>query len=139
MGSGGGSKTPDETQKDVQTWRSKEGRETFRAQMERQYELQGGAAKLGKTKEQWVEEAMSNIDSKFEAGFEGRLGSDYIDPKTGDFKNRPPTMDSTDKALAQARTSAYQRLQLGKNRQSSFAVQGKLGGFDVGKPVLGGY
>lgn len=51
----------------------------------------------------------------------------------------PPVMpDATDAALQKARTSFAMRLQVGKNRKSSFS-SGQLGGFDVTKPVLGGY
>lgn len=75
----------------------------------------------GKTTEQW-NEYYAKTKSDAEA-----------------LAKRLQTPDATDKLLAATRTNAYERLKIGKNRQSSMTTTGKLGGFDVAKPVLRGY
>jgi hypothetical protein len=75
-------------------------------------------------------------------GVEGRykavLQDQYTDPTTGLRKGQVLAGDATDDALKKARTNFMLRTQLGKNQKSSLAT-GQLGGFDVSKPVLGGY
>jgi hypothetical protein len=69
------------------------------------------------------------------------IGDSTYAPAEAKTLERPPPKapDLTDDAIKKARQAAYWRTQMGKNAKSSFATQGTLGGFDVNKPVLGGY
>ena len=85
-------------------------------------------------------EAQKNLLGNYEGAAKAQLGQDYIDPKTGRALNAAPLQpDATDEALKKARTQMALRLQVGKNRSSSFTTPKGLGGFDVSRPVLGGY
>ena len=67
----------------------------------------------------------------------GGDASDYLPPEKETAKP-PKSPDFTDKLLSEARTSAWNRLKVGKNLKSSFSG-GALGQLDLSRPVLGGY
>lgn len=95
-------------------------------------------AKYGNDKKRFLDEYFSSESARFEDSFKRNMGDDYIDPATGLRKGAIASPDFTDDAIKKARTNALQRMQLGKNQKNSFSA-GTLGGFDVSKPVLGGY
>lgn len=88
------------------------------------------------TDEEWRDYSESQIANFDKAPLDPNRAAGEAPQKAGPPPVQP---DFTDAAVAKARTSAWNRLQLGKNQKSSFAMSGKLGGFDVSKPVLGGY
>ena len=100
----------------------------------------GGGGTIGGDHSGVAQKLQNWSDEDWKNAAEGEFTSLGIAQPLAEKPNvRPKATDYTDDVLKKARTQMALRLQVGKNRSSSFTTPKGLGGFDVSRPVLGGY